>query len=247
MRSSSPTTSAGVLLAFLQPISTESDEASTNEKIDLLPTAITANVLGIKTARQYRATNIEYKKRHLVICETEDLARVNVKQMLKFLEGENIGGKWDIRAYREVEIFDLEKSSSTSFLCHSRPEDEGTVKYCPLLTVRIEAAETIMVALMQPSPAGAADLDAWYREEHNQQMSEQPSWLRTCRYSLVSQQTSTSGGSEGFQELSFLAIHEFGEGEQLGDSVKALEPISEWTMKVMKDAVGIDAAIYRRT
>ncbi|CAN9269589.1 unnamed protein product [Alternaria alternata] len=221
MRSSSPTTSAGVLLAFLQPISTESDEASANEKIDLLPTAITANVLGIKTARQYRAANIEYKKRHLVICETEDLARVNVKQMLKFLEGENIGGKWDIRAYREVEIFDLEKSS--------------------------KAAETIMVALMQPSPAGATDLDAWYREEHNQQMSEQPSWLRTCRYSLVSQQTSTSGGSEGFQELSFLAIHEFGEGEQLGDSVKALEPISEWTMKVMKDAVGIDAAIYRRT
>ncbi|CAI9636452.1 unnamed protein product [Alternaria burnsii] len=221
MPSSSPTTGAGVVLAFLQPISTESDEASANEKIDLLPTAITANVLGIKTARQYRAANIEYKKRHLVICETEDLARVNVKQMLKFLEGENIDGKWDIGAYREVEIFDLEKSS--------------------------KAAETIMVALMQPSPAGAADLDAWYREEHNQQMSEQPSWLRTCRYSLVSQQTSTSGGSEGFQELSFLAIHEFGEGEQLGDSVKALEPISEWTMKVMKDAVGIDAAIYRRT
>ncbi|CAN9410031.1 unnamed protein product [Alternaria alternata] len=77
-----------------------------------MPTAITANVLGIKTARQYRAANIEYKKRYLVICETEDLARVNVKQMLKFLEGENIGGKWDIRAYREVEIVDLEKSST---------------------------------------------------------------------------------------------------------------------------------------
>jgi hypothetical protein len=33
----------------------------------------------------------------------------------------------------------------------------------------------------------------------------------------------------------------------LGDTVKALEPISEWTMKVMKDAVEIDAAIYRKT
>ncbi|KAL1797523.1 hypothetical protein ACET3X_004129 [Alternaria dauci] len=142
MSSSSPTASAGVLLAFLQPISTESDEAPANEKFDLLPTAITANVLGIKTARQYRTADVEYQKRYLVICETEDLARVNVKQMLKFLKGENMSGEWDIRAYREVEIFDLEKSG--------------------------EVAKTIMVALMQPSSTGAADLDAWYRKEHNQ-------------------------------------------------------------------------------
>jgi hypothetical protein len=100
-----------------------------------------------------------------------------------------------------------------------------------------------MIALMQPSPTGAGDLDAWYREEHNQQMSEQTGWLRTCRYSLASQQPNIPDDS---QEMSLLAIHEFGEGEQLGDTVKALEPISEWTMKVMKDAVGIDAAIYRR-
>jgi hypothetical protein len=103
-----------------------------------------------------------------------------------------------------------------------------------------------MIALMQPSPTGADDLDAWYREEHNQQMSEQPGWLRTCRYSLVSQRPSVANEDGSSQELSFLAIHEFGEGEQLGDTVKAIEPISEWTMKVMKDAVGIDAAIYRR-
>jgi hypothetical protein len=100
---------------------------------------------------------------------------------------------------------------------------------------------------MQPSSTGAEDLDAWYREEHNQQMSKQSGWLRTCRYSLISQKSSLPEESEKSQDLSFLAIHEFGQGEQLGDTVKALEPISDWTIKVMKDAVGIDAAIYRRT
>lgn len=98
---------------------------------------------------------------------------------------------------------------------------------------------------MQPAPGGAAELDAWYREEHNEQMSQQPGWLRTCRYSLVAQQHS---GSEAMKEkeLSFLAIHEFEEDNELGNTVKALEPVSEWTMKVMSEAEGIDAAIYRR-
>jgi len=94
---------------------------------------------------------------------------------------------------------------------------------------------------MQPTPLGAADLDAWYRSEHNQQMSKEPGWLRTCRYELVSQ---SSDGTD--PKLAFLAIHEFGEGEQLGDTVKALQPVSDWTKKVMGEAVGIDAAIYRR-
>jgi hypothetical protein len=96
---------------------------------------------------------------------------------------------------------------------------------------------------MQPAPGGAADLDAWYRDEHNEQMSREPGWLRTCRYSLVTQK---SGNGQEEKELSFLAIHEFDESNELGDTVKALEPVSEWTKKVMREAVGIDAAIYRR-
>lgn len=95
---------------------------------------------------------------------------------------------------------------------------------------------------MQPGPDGAADLDAWYRDEHNEQMSKEPGWLRTCRYSLVAQK----GGDGKEKELSFLAIHEFNESNELGDTVKALEPVSEWTKKVMSAAVGIDAAIYRK-
>jgi hypothetical protein len=46
--------------------------------------------------------------------------------------------------------------------------------------------------------------------------------------------------------LRFLAIHEFGQGEQLGDTVGAFEPVSEWTRKVLREAVGIEAGIWRR-
>ena len=102
-------------------------------------------------------------------------------------------------------------------------------------------APTLLVALMQPSPSGAADLDSWYRSEHNEQMSKEPGWLRTCRYELVS-----SSSDDAEARLPFLAVHEFGDREELGDTVRALEPVSEWTMKVMREAVGIDAAIYRR-
>jgi hypothetical protein len=128
MAPSDPTTGAGVLLAFLKPTPTGSDEAPENDKFALSPTAITANVLGIKTATQYKAANAEYEKRHLVVCETDDLTRVNVKQMLKFLEGENVGGEWDIRAYSEVEIFDLKKSGGMS-ICYTSSRTEVVRRY----------------------------------------------------------------------------------------------------------------------
>jgi hypothetical protein len=130
MPSSDPTMSAGVILAFLKP-SLGNGESLQNDKFALLPTAITANVLGIETATQYTVANIEYEKQHLVICETKDLARVNVKQMLKFLEGENMGGEWDIRAYGEVEIFGLKKSGGTSFLDSSRGRRGWDCEVCP--------------------------------------------------------------------------------------------------------------------
>ncbi|CAE7192644.1 hypothetical protein PTTW11_07592 [Pyrenophora teres f. teres] len=121
----------------------------------------------------------------------------------------------DVRIYKQVEIYGKERNDTVP-------------------------APTILLALMQPSSSGAKDLDAWYCQEHNEQMSKEPGWLRTCRYELVSQ---SSDDAEA--KLTFLAIHEFGEGEQLGDMVKALQPVSEWTMRVMREAVGIDAAIYR--
>ncbi|KAF1942349.1 hypothetical protein EJ02DRAFT_345745, partial [Clathrospora elynae] len=101
-------------------------------------------------------------------------------------------------------------------------------------------APTLLLALMQPSSGGEADLDRWYRQEHNQQMSEQPGWLRTRRFSLLGQH----GRNDGEEELAFLAVHEFGEGHGLGVKVQAVEPVSAWTIKVVSEARGIDAAIY---
>ena len=97
-----------------------------------------------------------------------------------------------------------------------------------------------MLAMMQPPPGGEPELDAWYRDEHNEQMSQQPGWRRTSRYRLLYHYNS----GEESQELSFLAVHEFGPGHNLGKEVKAIEPISDWTKKVMSEAKAIDAAIY---
>jgi hypothetical protein len=95
--------------------------------------------------------------------------------------------------------------------------------------------------MMQPAEGGESDLNAWYMNEHNQQMSEQPGWRRTTRYSLLHQHASDGQKRE---ELSFLAVHEFENDNKLGTTVQALKPISDWTKKVMEDAYAIDAAIY---
>jgi hypothetical protein len=87
-------------------------------------------------------------------------------------------------------------------------------------------------------------------------MSEQPGWKRTCRYSLLShfqippgspiEIISGSDNEEQSAALRFLAIHEFGKGEQLGDTVGAVEPVSEWTRRILREAVGMEAGIWRR-
>lgn len=98
-----------------------------------------------------------------------------------------------------------------------------------------------MYAMMQPKAGGEAELDRWYREEHNPQMSEQPGWKRTVRYSLVLQRTN---GSKKMEELPFLAIHEFDKENKLGQEPQALDPITDWTKKVMSEQKAIDAAIF---
>jgi hypothetical protein len=112
-------------------------------------------------------------------------------------------------------------------------------------TYAADVAPCVMLAMMQPGEDGRSDLDAWYRDEHNQQMSEQPGWWRTTRFSFLRQHVSGSH-QEKSEELSFLAIHEFGNGNQLGTHVQALEPISDWTKRAMSNAIAIDAAIYHK-
>jgi hypothetical protein len=96
---------------------------------------------------------------------------------------------------------------------------------------------------MEPQPGGEADLDAWYRDEHNQQMSEQPGWARTTRFSLLHQHKSDG---KTVDAPSFLAIHEFGEGHKIGKDVEPLDPMTEWTKRCMSAAKAIDAAVYHK-
>jgi len=205
-------------------------------------------------AIQYKAANTAYNKQYLVVQAIDDLA--DMKKGYEVPEAQN-----DVRIYKEIEIyckerkdasmspvfssFSVSKSSRVHILNGSAYSGkEGwnhTDSSASLASTPTPAVATLLVALMQPKPSGAADLDAWYRTEHNQQMSKEPGWLRTCRYELVSHSSDDADA-----KLAFLAIHEFGEGEQLGDVVKALQPVSDWTKRVMNEAVGIDAAIYRR-
>ncbi|KAF2467070.1 uncharacterized protein BDR25DRAFT_345234 [Lindgomyces ingoldianus] len=106
-----------------------------------------------------------------------------------------------------------------------------------------DAATTVIMAAMEPSPGGEAELDAWYREEHNQQMSEQPGWKRTTRFNLLLHHKSDGKPTE---PLSFLAIHEFGEGHKIGKDVVPLDPMTDWTKKCMAEARVIDAAVYTK-
>jgi hypothetical protein len=99
------------------------------------------------------------------------------------------------------------------------------------------------MAAMEPSPGGEADLDAWYRDEHNDQMSKEPGYVRTSRFSLV-HQLRTDGGK--LERISFLAIHEFGDGHKIGTKVEPLDPMTDWTKRCMSNAKAIDAAVYKK-
>ncbi|KAL5385190.1 hypothetical protein PMIN03_010124 [Paraphaeosphaeria minitans] len=103
---------------------------------------------------------------------------------------------------------------------------------------------TIIYAAMQPAPGGEGDLDAWYRDEHNEQMSKEPGYKRTTRYKpLFQTRNSGKGKPEG---LDFVAFHQFGEGNKVGSEVEPLDPMTEWTKRCMAGCEKIDAAVYRK-
>lgn len=91
-----------------------------------------------------------------------------------------------------------------------------------------------------PTPEMAADLDAWYREEHLEQMSKEPGWRRSTRYKLVFNIGSTD------KPPSSLALYEFDDTAKLGTRVQPLNPMTEWTKKCIQDAQNIEAGVYKK-
>lgn len=106
----------------------------------------------------------------------------------------------------------------------------------------IDEVTTIIFAAMQPAPGGEKDLDAWYREEHNEQMAREPGYKRTTRYSPLFQ-TRNVGTPAG---LDFVALHQFGDKNEIGSEVKPLDPMTDWTKRCMGECTSIDAAVYRK-
>jgi hypothetical protein len=200
-----------------------------------------------KTAWLYKAANANYDKQQLVVCKVSDLASIQAGQLqdaakankLSLFEGSvNDSVEFDTRIYSFVQLYETAKQDEGRFYAVIQAK-----KGQRLISHPVDLAPSILLAMMQPAQGGESELDAWYRDEHNQQMSEQPGWWRTTRYNLLYQGSSISQKSE---ELPFLAIHEFGEDNQLGKDVKALEPVSDWTKKLMSEAISIDAAIYHK-
>lgn len=89
------------------------------------------------------------------------------------------------------------------------------------------------------------DMERWYRDEHNAQMAREPGWVRSSRYKLVLQIKRDK--SKAREAPRWMTLHEFGEGNTLGIEVAPLEPVSEWTKKVMGDMASIEAYVWKRT
>jgi len=182
---------------------------------------------GVKSAWRWKAADPEYGNQNMVLYKLPDLAFMQdpkfqsipiTSDLLPSGEPMTKHTEFEIRTYSLVQLYQLEV----------QPED---------------ATSTIISACMEPAPDGEADLDAWYREEHNQQMSMEPGWKRTTRFKLVSQLLDFEPISGA---PSTLTIHEFGEGHTIGKKVLPLEPITAWTEKVMGATKAIDAGVYHK-
>ncbi|KAF2491046.1 hypothetical protein BU16DRAFT_517062 [Lophium mytilinum] len=182
---------------------------------------------GVKSAWRWKAADPEYGNQNMVLYKLPDLTFINDPKF------QAIGMTSDLlpgsRSMLDFTAFDLRfYTMEQLFQTEHQPED---------------ATSTIVWAAMEPAEGGAAELDSWYRDEHNQQMSKEPGWKRTTRFKIVGQLHDITPANDA---PSFLTIHEFGDGHKIGTKVLPLEPKTEWTKKVMGSAKTIDAGVYHK-
>ncbi|PVH94636.1 hypothetical protein DM02DRAFT_602184 [Periconia macrospinosa] len=209
---------AGIVQGFFSPkAGSELMQETLDEwfKEISVPSIVKENVVTL--ASTWKAANPAYPKQNMILYEMPDLAPMRERL-------ENYPTRADGNLETEFRILALEQYYETE----KHPKDATT---------------TIIYAAMQPGPGGEADLDRWYREEHNEQMSKEPAWKRTIRYRLLFQTRNDGKEPQGYD---FLASHEFGEGNQLGKDVQPLQPMTDWTKKAMSECKAIDAAIYHK-
>jgi hypothetical protein len=238
----------GIILSFFKLLDSPTISEETLEDWfgrEYAPALIASGV--VKKAWLYQAANADYDKQHLIVYNVPELAQVQAGKIQEVPRTSNSGlfeGTVDdyieieTRIYSFVQLY--EKSAHGEGM--SQNHTDGFIEW-QLISRATEAAPVMMLAMVQPAQGGEADLDAWYKDEHNEQMSKEPGYWRTSRFSLLHQH---STGSQQYEKLSFLAAHEFGEDNTLGTEVKPLDPMTDWTKKVIANAKAIDAAIYHK-
>lgn len=85
------------------------------------------------------------------------------------------------------------------------------------------------------------NVDRWYAEEHLEQVSQMPGWLKSTRYELVFKVQSKDDAT---QEVApkYLAIHEFEEGTDVKRMPR--EEWTEWTERMVSSAEKIDEGVF---
>lgn len=155
-------------------------------------------------------------------------------------DGGAVGGpRLGLRYYSFVEVFqkgNYDESRMTHTKCIRLYAIANEITGYPV--------SHIITAGMEPSTEEASvDLDKWYVEEHNEQMSLEPGWVRSRRYKLAD----GPGSPEQGHKITWMTIHEFGEGNKLGDKVEPLDPLTPWTKKVMSEMSVIEASVWINT
>jgi len=99
-------------------------------------------------------------------------------------------------------------------------------------------ATIIISAALTPKAGTDDDFNAWYREEHYQELAMCAGYLRTHRYILK------TALKEGVNPPSYLAVHEF-EGESLPEEDLKATGETQWGVKVMGQLVAQEIGIFK--
>jgi hypothetical protein len=167
----------------------------------------------------YEFPNIAYR-------DSEDFKGISTKSVpsKELIETIYKNTRYDVRFYEQVQLVSGEKQDTT------KTSDPG---------------KFIISAALQPprDASSAADLDAWYREEHIPMLARAPGFVRSRRFELANASVLEDFQWSDAMETAprYLALHEFG-GDALPWKELQESAQTEWAKKVMgglaKEEVG---------
>ncbi|KAF2665012.1 hypothetical protein BT63DRAFT_464295 [Microthyrium microscopicum] len=186
---------------------------------------------GVSRATRFRNASSKATEKYLVIYEVDDLSVIaserfkNIPFKHKMLPG---GG--DIHDFVNMEIRFYKKIQTD-------PEGSGQKEFYPAL----------LWAGVGPGEGKEDDYDAYMRQEHLPQFRSEPGWRRSTRYKLAvhAKNPSKEGWGEG-EATSYIALYEFDEGNKLGSEVQPLDPMTDWTKRIMAHAKKFELGIFHK-